>query len=532
MFVKCAVLVLVLVISVIDGQMFGKRLRRFPMRTAMTLKQRLQNKILQYRERNTQTICYEKVGCFELPHSRSPLQKTPESPKVIDTKFFLFRRDINFATPQILYYDDEGKSLNGSKFNHTQKLKLFIHGYMSNWNEKGPVLGSEAFLKLYDCNMILMDWSKGARGPQYATAAANTEVAGRQLGLLLIQMVEKGLDPKNIHLLGFSLGAHVAGTASEMLKYKGHLIGRITGLDAASPLFRSNHFREKYKKLDRSDAHFVDVIHTDSSPSVTDGFGLWEPIGHVDFFPNGGQEQPGCKDTKRSVVVSSLDKSLNRDIACSHIRAWHLYAETLLNKIKNKTDSCQFISYYCPGGLPSFEKGHCFPRLEKRNSSTFLDNTYRNEVGVFGEDVKGEGVMYFSTSSASPFCGTQLQASVQLSQNIGKVKGVLQLKLRYSKNVALFHIHCDVSDVIMTGSRMNGLAVAPHNSLNEKVENINASLIYYTTFDNANNNSITKPLYVDRIVVTDMYENSWRYCGKNTVISENKVQLTLSRTLC
>lgn len=77
--------------------------------------------------------------------------------------------------------------------------------------------------------MIAMDWHMGARGPQYATAAANTEVVGRQLGILLLMMVENGLAPKNIHLLGFSLGAHVAGSASEVLKKKGHLIGRITG---------------------------------------------------------------------------------------------------------------------------------------------------------------------------------------------------------------------------------------------------------------------------------------------------------------
>lgn len=42
-------------------------------------------------------------------------------------------------------------------------------------------------------------------------------------------MVESGLNPKNIHLIGFSLGAHVAGTASESLKDKNQLIGRITG---------------------------------------------------------------------------------------------------------------------------------------------------------------------------------------------------------------------------------------------------------------------------------------------------------------
>lgn len=74
-----------------------------------------------------------------------------------------------------------------------------------------------------------MDWAKGARGPQYTTAAANTELVGRQLAILLMDMIDQGLTPKDIHLVGFSLGAHVAGSASEILKMKGHLMGRITG---------------------------------------------------------------------------------------------------------------------------------------------------------------------------------------------------------------------------------------------------------------------------------------------------------------
>lgn len=114
-----------------------------------------------------------------------------------------------------------------------------------------------------------MDWEKGAKGPNYRTAAANTEIAGRQLGILLHEMIRRGLKTKDIHLVGFSLGAHVAGCASEYLKNNGYLIGRITGLDAASPLFRKSTFKEKYKKLDKEDAHFVDVLHTDSSPVST-----------------------------------------------------------------------------------------------------------------------------------------------------------------------------------------------------------------------------------------------------------------------
>ena len=45
---------------------------------------------------------------------------------------------------------------------------------------------------------------------------------------------------------------------------------------------------EYYHRLDRSDADFVDVIHTDYD------LGIQEPIGHVNFYPNCGEIQTGC----------------------------------------------------------------------------------------------------------------------------------------------------------------------------------------------------------------------------------------------
>lgn len=154
--------------------------------------------------------------------------------------------------------------------------------------------------------MIVVDWAKGA-GSTYGLAVSNVELVGRQLGLILLDAVHMGVHSRNIHLVGFSLGAHVAGCASEVLKKNNILLGRITGLDPASPFFRVHLFREKSRKLDASDARLVDVIHTDGSMDFADGFGLLKPIGHIDFFPNGGRQQPGCKDVKNSVVVSHLN---------------------------------------------------------------------------------------------------------------------------------------------------------------------------------------------------------------------------------
>lgn len=48
--------------------------------------------------------------------------------------------------------------------------------------------------------------------------------------------------------------------------------------------------RDAWSRLGAADADFVDVIHTDGHL-----YGYPWPLGHVDFFPNGGGPyQPGC----------------------------------------------------------------------------------------------------------------------------------------------------------------------------------------------------------------------------------------------
>jgi hypothetical protein len=82
-----------------------------------------------------------------------------------------------------------------------------------------------------ECNVICVDWEAGALIPNYLRAAANTRLVGKQLSLLLQGLnAHLGLRFHSVHVIGFSLGAHVAGFAGAELKN----LSRITGKCGAS----------------------------------------------------------------------------------------------------------------------------------------------------------------------------------------------------------------------------------------------------------------------------------------------------------
>lgn len=88
-----------------------------------------------------------------------------------------------------------------------------------------------------------------------------------------------------------------------------HLSVCLSGLDPASPLFRQM-LSASLTSLGADDAKFVDVVHTDGARIWSEGFGLFHPIGDVDYFPNGGLDQPGCEQVRGSVIVSRFGERI------------------------------------------------------------------------------------------------------------------------------------------------------------------------------------------------------------------------------
>jgi len=62
-------------------------------------------------------------------------------------------------------------------------------------------------------------------------------------------------------------------------------------LDPAGPLFENYDPRVR---LDPEDADLVDVIHSNGEKIYMGGLGAWDPMGDIDFYPNGGRMQKGC----------------------------------------------------------------------------------------------------------------------------------------------------------------------------------------------------------------------------------------------
>ena len=89
-----------------------------------------------------------------------------------------------------------------------------------------------ALLEREDCNVIVVNWNPGARG-FYPQAAGNTRLVGAQTAVLIRFLITSFSGSPSFadrfYIVGYSLGAHVAGYAGAYLKDRGMTLGRITG---------------------------------------------------------------------------------------------------------------------------------------------------------------------------------------------------------------------------------------------------------------------------------------------------------------
>ncbi|XP_019695356.1 phospholipase A1 member A isoform X3 [Felis catus] len=269
----------------------------------------------------------------------------------------------------------ESSDIQKSGFNASLGTKLIIHGFRAlgtkpSWIDK--FIG--ALLQAANANVIAVDWVYGSTGI-YFSAVQNVVKLGLEISRFLKKLLVLGVSKSSIHIIGVSLGAHVGGVVGYF--YEGQL-GRITGLDPAGPEYTRASLEER---LDPGDALFVEAIHTD-----TDNAGIRIPVGHVDYFVNGGQDQPGCP-TFIHAGYSYL--------ICDHMRAVYLYISALEN-------SCPLMAFPC-ANYKAFLAGKCLDCF-----NPFLLSCPRiglmEQSGVKIQPLPKEVKVYLQTTSMAPYC--------------------------------------------------------------------------------------------------------------------------------
>ena len=239
------------------------------------------------------------------------------------------------------------ESLMNSSFSLTDPVILLIHG----WRSDGHWLGNfyqEAYHKAGNFNVISVDWGS-LESINYLEAAALTKPVANHTTKLVKVLKDLGSFDK-IHVVGHSLGAHVSGFLGKKVKDFGiGTLKRITDLDPADPGFGWN---DANGRLDKTDAEFVDVLHTNSGILLEGALTIKAPIGHVDFYPAGGSHQPGCSEVCLGDLCGNLDLDDFLRGGCSHLRANHYFRESILS------DSNKFLSWKC-NSWKIFLNGDC-----------------------------------------------------------------------------------------------------------------------------------------------------------------------------
>lgn len=118
---------------------------------------------------------------------------------------------------------------------------------------------------------------------------------------VILDWIDEGLNVETLHLVGHSLGGQMSGVIGRSVNKKSRGETQISRISALDPAFPGFYPSLGTPAVNKNDAKFVDIIHTDAWL-----YGIPISTGHCDFWPNSGKSlQPGCP--RRGVLLTLSD---------------------------------------------------------------------------------------------------------------------------------------------------------------------------------------------------------------------------------
>ncbi|GIY72448.1 inactive pancreatic lipase-related protein 1 [Caerostris extrusa] len=249
-------------------------------------------------------------------------------------------------------------------FNPRLDTKVIIHGFLdkvkiADWMHHMK----DEFLMLDNFNVIVVDWSFGNFIP-YSKAAANTELVGEEISVLLKKLMDEyGAKPEKFHLIGHSLGSHVAGYVGESIKG----LKRITGLDPATYLFSTA----------SQEPSWIGVTQR-----------LW-----MSFIQM-------VEESEWALLEKGVVEGV-RNVICSHMRAPLLFTDTI------NVRSCPMIAYRCTD-WGAFSRGEC-DSCGRTGEDCALMGYHMDTERDYGNASK----YFLFTGDTAPYCGYEYKIALE-----------------------------------------------------------------------------------------------------------------------
>lgn len=393
-----------------------------------------------------------RLGTINATHPIMHLGIKPDLESVVETTMHLQQTAKCPNKPdktclQSIIVDWKKMNVNASVIPQCDHLTVTIHGWREHPNHGLSEALSEYYGQKYAsfCNLAI-DWSSIARGKYFwevnffdegelssmcgdsssffplfspifmHLTAVDTITVGRQVAVALHDLISmKKVSADEIHLIGSTLGAHVAHFASEWLQVLGKADkeskiedwkpGRITGLDPTSFFFEGH----EGAHLTSEDAGFVDVIHTSSvDPNenevwnlIRGRLGFSEDIGHIDFHPNTGRhpQHKNCDKLELWGPIHLVKLGWNfLDAAlCSSRTAVDYFIASMLREDgkPRQLGESRYPSHRCKDVLLEKNNPPDLVRGDKKSSRVSM-------MGILATEYKGEGRHCLNADGINP----------------------------------------------------------------------------------------------------------------------------------
>ncbi|KAL1379329.1 hypothetical protein pipiens_003814 [Culex pipiens pipiens] len=199
------------------------------------------------------------------------------------------------------------------KLDTNKPVMFIIHGWMDNYTSHWVHDTVNDALSFLDVNVCAVDWANLAHY-EYSATVDHTPVVSDQATKFIKIMIELGMKPNSITLVGHGMGAQICGQIGHNCNGE---VGQIYGLDPAGPLFTTPSGGSLAFRLDKSDAKYVQFIITAKGTA-----GVTVGEGDENFYVNGGSSpQPNCG----SITINTGDAEFAKIVLCSHYHAYTLF---------------------------------------------------------------------------------------------------------------------------------------------------------------------------------------------------------------